>query len=178
MAVRTLFSDGYSLGVGRDLQVFRLFFSSLNYCVGFSMNCFIWKSSSIWICCIISFWKCFVVPVILSLYNYWLYVLPAWVVSQVNKIQHGLHPWLVFQIQMIVIPPGPGRDTACFLCSKLPYRHRPHTTATWPKGEGCTGVAPPVSTAVPLVTVCCCSSLLLPGVPLLGIEHLCKCSHL
>lgn len=39
---------------------------------------------------------------------------------------------------MIFIPPGPGRDTAHFLCSKLPYRHRPLTTATWPKGEGCT----------------------------------------
>lgn len=39
---------------------------------------------------------------------------------------------------MMLIPPGPGRDTAHFLCSKLPYRHRPLTTTTWPKGEGCT----------------------------------------
>ena len=84
----------------------------------------------------------------------WLdcYVQLTWVVIKVDKIQHQLSQWMIFQKQVIPITPGPhqlGGNTALFLCSKLGYRHkcltaapRPRKFGKWPSCFHCSTLSP------------------------------------
>lgn len=93
-----------------------------------------------------------VVPVMFL--SSWLdcYVQLTWVVIKVDKIQHQLSQWMIFQKQVIPITPGPhqlGGNTALFLCSKLGYRHkcltaapRPRKFGKWPSCFHCSTLSP------------------------------------
>lgn len=111
---------------------------------------------------LLSFQKWLVVSVILlSLCNYRLYV-QAWVVNEEDKIQHGLHRQVVFQIQMI--------PTTRFPLLQAPI-HRIFTASTVPE------VGDAEELTLLIVATMCCPKFLLLGVSFLGIKHLYKCSH-